>query len=118
MIYSKRQRFNSLKEEYERLLVSSFFKYLKKWIKDIINLDLEDNSNIKESGSILPTQLFEDVSHNIPLLCKQINASYENKSLRLHSCYDATSLLVLAYQNHDIESDIQKRAVGSLHSTK
>ena len=82
---------------------------MEQWIKDILGWSFEDNSTIQESGSILPTQLFEDVSHNIQLLCKQINASYEN------NLYDCTAvmmrrllegLLVLSYQNHGIESEI------------
>lgn len=82
---------------------------MEQWIKDILSWSLENNSTIQESGSILPTQLFEDVSHNIQLLCKQINASYEN------NLYDCTAvimrrllegLLVLSYQNHGIESEI------------
>ena len=67
---------------------------------------------------ILPTQLFEDISQHIQIICKQINASYENK------LYDCTAvmmrrllegLLVLAYQNHGIESEITEKS--GWHST-
>lgn len=82
---------------------------MEQWIEEIHGWSLADNSTIQESGSILPTQLFENVLHNIQLLCKQINASYESK------LYDCTAvmmrrllegLLVLSYQNNGIESEI------------
>lgn len=86
---------------------------MERWITDIAGWSEDDSSTIVEAGSILPTQMFENVSANIQSLCKQINASYE------HNLYDCTAvimrrllegLLVLAYQNHDIESEITEKS--------
>lgn len=112
--YSDEQILNDLKNNVRKICNSSrnwtqWSDTMEQWIIDIENEDLEDDSTIIESGTILPTQLFENVSHNIQLICKQINASYEN------NLYDCTAvmmrrlleeLLVLAYQHHGIESEI------------
>lgn len=80
------------------------------WIKDIKSFVNENNDiEILHDESILPNALFNGLQKNFQLLCKQINASYE------HNLYDCTSvmmrrflesLLVIAYQKNDIESEI------------
>ena len=85
---------------------------MENWISDILSWRSADNSTITESGSILPSVLFDNVSQNIQSLCKQINASYEN------NLYDCTAvmmrrllegLLVLAYQKCGIEAEITEK---------
>lgn len=116
--WSDKQILDDLQTEVRRVCGSSrnwtqWSDTMEQWITDIESWDLEDNSTIKESGTILPTQLFENVSHNIQSVCKQINASYEN------NLYDCTAvmmrrllegLLVLAYQHHGIESEITEKS--------
>nr|MBQ4455439.1 DUF4145 domain-containing protein [Clostridia bacterium] len=91
---------------------------MEQWIADIGKWDMPDDASISESGSILPVQLFADVPRNIQLICKQINASYEQ------NLYDCTAvmmrrllegLLVLSYQKHGIEADITEK--NGCHST-
>lgn len=82
--YSDEQILNDLKNNVRKICNSSrnwtqWSDTMERWIIDIENEDLEDDSTIIESGTILPTQLFENVSHNIQLICEQINASYENR---------------------------------------
>ncbi len=88
------------------------------WISDIENWNNASDMSISESGSILPDQLFADVPHNIQIVCKQINSSYE------HNLYDCTAvmmrrllegLLVLSYQKHGIEAEITEK--NGCHST-
>ena len=91
---------------------------MEQWIADIGKWDMPDDTSIFESGSILPDQLFADVPRNIQLICKQINASFEQ------NLYDCTAvmmrrllegLLVLAYQKHGIEAEIIEK--NGCHST-
>lgn len=116
--WSDKQILDDLQTEVRRVCNSSrnwtqWSDTMEQWIADIRTWDLEDNATIKESGTILPTQLFANVANNIQTICKQINASYEN------NLYDCTAvmmrrllegLLVLAYQNHGIESDITEKS--------
>ncbi len=91
---------------------------MEQWISDIEKWDTESATVITESGTVLPTQLFDKILPNIKLLCRQINASYEN------NLYDCTAvmmrrllegLLVLAYQNNGIEDEITEK--NGWHST-
>ena len=76
--------------------------------------DENDNSTlILQNGSILPTDLFDDLPQNFQLLCKQINASYE------HHLYDCTAvimrkllemLVILLYQNKHMEESIKEES--------
>ena len=116
--WSDKKILDDLQNEVKRVCTSSrnwteWSGTMEQWITDIAGWDKDDSSTIVEAGSILPTQMFESVSANIQSLCKQINASYE------HNLYDCTAvimrrllegLLVLAYQNHDIESEITEKS--------
>lgn len=116
--WSDKQIVDDLQTEVKRVCNSSrnwtqWSDTMEQWIADIGNWDLEDYVTIQESGTILPTQLFANVSNNIQTVCKQINASYEN------NLYDCTAvmmrrllegLLVLAYQNHGIDADITEKS--------
>ena len=116
--WSDERILNDLQTEVKRVCNSSrnwtqWSDTMEQWITDIENWRLEDNSTIKESGTILPTQLFDNVSYNIQSICKQINASYEN------NLYDCTAvmmrrllegLLVLAYQHYGIEFEITENS--------
>lgn len=91
---------------------------MEKWIEEINHCRDEDNTSIEQDGTILPFSLFENLSHNIQSLCKQINASYEN------NLFDCTAvmmrrllegLLVLSYQNCGIEKEITEKS--GWHST-
>lgn len=79
------------------------------WIKDIEGWGNKDNVNIEQVGTILPDAVFDGLPTNVQILCKQINASYEN------NLYDCTavimrrlleSLLVLSYQKAGIDAEI------------
>lgn len=121
--WSDERILNDLQTEVKRVCNSSrnwtqWSDTMEQWITDIENWNLEDNSTITESGTILPSQLFDNVSHNVQSICKQINASYEN------NLYDCTAvmmrrllegLLVLAYQHYGIESEITENS--GWHST-
>ncbi len=82
---------------------------IKGWINDVKSWRKNDTVTIKQSGTILPKSLFDNVPTNIQILCKQINASYENN---LYDCAAVImrklleGLLVLTYQNAGIESEI------------
>lgn len=116
--WSDERILNDLQTEVKRVCNSSrnwtqWSDTMEQWITDIENWRLEDNSTIKESGTILPTQLFDNVSYNIQSICKQINANYEN------NLYDCTAvmmrrllegLLVLAYQHYGIEFEITENS--------
>ena len=116
--WSDKQILDDLQNEVKRVCASSrnwteWSDTMEQWIADIVGCDKDDSSTIVEAGSILPPQMFESVSANIQSLCEQINASYE------HNLYGCTAvimrrllegLLVLAYQNHDIESEIKENS--------
>lgn len=87
------------------------------WIYQIKHWKDNDNISVNQSGSILPTELFNALPVNVQSLCKQINSSYEN------NLFDCTavimrrlleSLLVLSYQKAGIETDIMN---GNYHVT-
>ena len=112
--YDDNQILEDLRIEVNRLCNSShnWFEWsngMQRWIEDIRSWE---NIEIKQNGTILPTTLFSDLSSNLRHLCEQINASYEN------NLYDCTSvmmrrllegLLVLSYQNYNIESEIASK---------
>lgn len=87
------------------------------WIYQIKHWKDNDSITVNQSGSILPTELFNTLPANVQSLCKQINSSYEN------NLFDCTavimrrlleSLLVLSYQKAGIETDIMN---GNYHVT-
>lgn len=87
------------------------------WIYQIKHWKDNDNITVNQSGSILPTELFNSLPLNVQSLCKQINSSYEN------NLFDCTavimrrlleSLLILSYQKAGIENDIMN---GNYHVT-
>ena len=91
---------------------------MENWIEDVNHWGDEDNTSIDQDGTILPSPIFENLSPNIQTLCKQINASYEN------NLFDCTAvmmrrllegLLVLSYQNLEIEKEITEKS--GWHST-
>lgn len=112
--YSDNQIVNDLHTEVNRLCNnshnwSSWSEIMLKWIDDIKHWHDKDNVEIEQSGTILPTDLFADLSFNFQNLCEQINASYENN---LYDCAAVMmrrlleGLLILSYQNQEIEKDI------------
>ncbi|MBR6421872.1 hypothetical protein IKS86_04105 [bacterium] len=112
--YSEEQIEDELRGETFRLTTyakdwSTWSRTIKDWLLDIKDLLEKDNTTFNQSGTILPEELFADLSLNIVSLCKQINASYEN------NLYDCTAvmmrrllevLLILSYQNFGVESEI------------
>lgn len=101
-----------LQTEVNRISTSSrnwtqWSSIMENWIDDISHWN--DDIEIEQEESILPSAIFEELSPNIQSLCKQINASYE------HNLYDCTAvimrrllegLLVLSYQYNNIEDHI------------
>lgn len=88
------------------------------WINDIYNWNKQDDKTIDQSGTVLPSALFDNLSSNIQKVCQQINASYEK------NLYDCTAvmmrrllegLLVLMFQNYNLESEITEN--NGWHST-
>lgn len=122
--WSDTQIVDDLKTEVVRLIGRSYnwsqwCDSMQGWINDIQQWDKDDTITISEFGTVIPTQLFDSVPQYIRSLCKQINASYEN------NLYDCTAvimrrllevLLVLSYQNCDLESDIIDKS-GNRHVT-
>lgn len=122
--WSDTQIVDDLKTEVARLIGRSYnwsqwCDSMQGWINDIQQWDKDDTTTISEDGTIIPTQLFDNVPQYIRSLCKQINASYEN------NLYDCTAvimrrllevLLVLSYQNCSSESDIIDKS-GNRHVT-
>ncbi len=122
--WSDTQIVDDLRTEVVRLIGRSYnwsqwCDSMQGWINDIQQWDKDDNITISEDGTVIPTQLFDDVPQYIRSLCKQINASYEN------NLYDCTAvimrrllevLLVLSYQNCDLESEIMDKS-GNRHVT-
>ena len=45
---------------------------IERWIKDIDNWENEDISSIDQSGTVIPTQIFESLSPNIQSICKDL----------------------------------------------
>ncbi|MBP5590835.1 DUF4145 domain-containing protein [bacterium] len=87
---------------------SNWSEMMQAWIDYLYN-SKKDSSTIEQSGTILPEGLFVKLPSNFCSICKQINASYEN------NLYDCTAvmmrrlledLLVLSYQNAEIENEI------------
>lgn len=82
---------------------------MSNWINDIKHWNDKNDVGISQSGTVLPTMLFCELSSNFQRLCEQINASYENN---LYDCAAVMmrrlleGLLVLSYQNFEIESEI------------
>ena len=118
------QILQDLQNEVNRLSNSSrnwtqWSNSMLKWIDDIKHWGDEDNVNIEQEGTVLPTVLFDSLSPNLQSLCKQINASYENN---LFDCAAVMmrrlleGLLVLSYQNLGIEADITDKS-GTRHFT-
>lgn len=91
---------------------STWRSIMENWINDIKKWEQNDTSVILQSGTILPDALYHELQSNIQSLCKQINASYENN---LFDCTAVVmrrlleSLLVLCYQNANIESEIMDK---------
>ena len=90
---------------------------LEGWIQEIKHWELEDAVEVEQLGTVLPDALFVGLPTNVQLLCKQINASYENN---LFDCAAVMmrrlleSLLVLSYQRSGIEDEIMN---GNYHVT-
>lgn len=116
--WTENQILDDLKTEVIRVCNSSWnwsqwSETMERWITDIEKWSSNDGSSISESGSVLPSVLFENTSHNLQTLCKQINASYEG------NLFDCTAvmmrrllegLLVLVYQNNGIEEEITEKS--------
>ena len=85
---------------------------LNHWIEEISNWNNEDNETIEQIGTILPDEIFSGLPSNFQTICKQINASYENN---LYDCSAVImrrlleGLLVLSFQNANIESEIMDK---------
>lgn len=91
---------------------STWSSNMEQWIDDVKHWSDEDTVSIEQLGTILPDSLFQGLQNNFRTLCKQINASYEN------NLYDCTAvimrrllegLLVLSYQNANIEAEIMDK---------
>lgn len=87
---------------------SQWREQIEGWIQDIEQWD-DQEEKIEDDESILPAKLYSNTRNYIEQLSKQINSSYEN------NLYDCTAvimrrlmevLLILSFQNHDIESKI------------
>ena len=96
---------------------SEWSSNMEQWIRDVKSWNAAKNEEIEHLGTILPVTLFDSLPSNVQLLCKQINASYEN------NLFDCTavmmrrlleSLLVLSYQKAGIEAEIMN---GNYHLT-
>jgi len=92
---------------------SAWADIIEHWINDIKHWSDEDTVTIKQSGTILPDDVFSGLPKNVRALCEQINASYEN------NLYDCTAvmmrrllegLLVLSFQSAGIESEITDKS--------
>lgn len=88
------------------------------WINDIHNWNKQDDTTIDQSGTILPSVLFDKLPSNIQKVCQQINASYEK------NLFDCTAvmmrrllegLLVLMFQDFNLETEITEK--NGYHST-
>ena len=115
--YNENQVVNDLQIEVSRLCNNSrnwseWSDGMLRWIEDIKHWNEKEDIAIEQNGSILPEPLFDKLSSNFQRLCEQINASYEN------NLYDCTAvmmrrllegLLVLSYQNYEIESEITSK---------
>ena len=112
--YSENQIIKDLQTEVNRLCNNSYnwsewSDRMLNWIDDIKHWNNKDDVEIGQSGTVLPTMLFDGLSSNFQRLCQQINASYENN---LYDCAAVMmrrlleGLLVLSYQNYEIESEI------------
>ena len=112
--YSSEQIANDLRTEISCLCnklrsIDELSEWLSDWADEIQNLNEKGNFEIKQNGTILPATLFGGLPFNFQCLCKQINASYENN---LYDCSVVMmrrlleGLLILAYQNKEIESEI------------
>lgn len=92
---------------------SAWSSTMLQWIEDIKQWSANDTVSVEQLGTVLPDALFDNVHTNIQKICKQINASYENN---LFDCSAVLmrrlleSLLVLSYQNLDIEADIMDKS--------
>ncbi|MDD4076961.1 MAG: hypothetical protein PHT03_03175 [Bacilli bacterium] len=112
--WSDNQILQDLQTEVNRLSNNSsnwsqWSETMLNWIEDIKHWNDKDTVTIEQQGTIIPEPLFDGLSPNIKSLCRQINASYEN------NLFDCTAvimrrllegLLVLSYQNMDIEAEI------------
>lgn len=112
--YSDNQIIKDLQTEVNHLCNNShnwseWSEKMLNWVEDIKHWNDKDDVEIEQSGTVLPTMLFDGLSSNFQRLCEQINASYER------NLYDCTAvmmrrllegLLVLSYQNYEIESEI------------
>lgn len=89
------------------------------WIEDVKKWSNDDSVSVEQLGTVLPDALFDGLPTNVQMLCKQINASYENN---LFDCSAVImrrlleSLLVLSYQKLGIESEIMDKN-GNHHIT-
>lgn len=98
---------------------SQWFDGMRKWISDIKQWKNDDPERIEQAGTIIPDVITNDLPKYIQSLIQQINASYENK---LFDCCAVIMrrllevLLVLSYQNQEIESDIMDKS-GDRHIT-
>ena len=122
--YSELQILNDLKVEVAGLsnrctCWSQWRDTLNSWTDDIRHWKDEDTSTIEHAGTIIPDDLISGLQINIQMVCKQINAAYEA------NLYDCTAvmmrrllegLLVLSYQNKEIESEIMNNN-GRRHFT-
>lgn len=92
---------------------SEWSSTMEHWINDVRHWKDEDTVSVEQLGTILPDALFQGLQSNFQSLCKQINASYENN---LYDCAAVImrrlleGLLVLSFQNNDIEFEIMDKS--------
>lgn len=85
---------------------------MRRWINDIHQWEKDDDTEIKHEGTILSDTIFQGTPSYIQNLCKQINASYENNLFDCSAvimCRLLEILLVLSYQNMNMESEIMSK---------
>ena len=85
---------------------------MRRWISDVKSWRQNDVTKITQSGAVLPNEIFVNIPQYLQVICKQINASFENN---LYDCSAVMmrrlleTLLVLSYQNLNIESEITEK---------
>ena len=90
---------------------------IEQWIEEYKRSKETATDNIEQFGTVLPEDLFSTLPSNVVKICKQINASYER---HLYDCAAVMmrrlleDLLVLSYQNANIESEIMDNS-GKAH---
>lgn len=120
--WTEEQILKDLQEEVLRLINrmknwTEWSNAMRDWINDIRGWSTEDYECISQKGTIIPDTITKELPKPIRSLAWQVNASFEN---HLFDCCAVVMrrlmevLLVLAYQNLGIESEIMDSS-GNRH---